>query len=224
MQTFLKILVSLFVVVSVATINLNALNFNEMMAQEFIAPSFDCDKVQYDDEGAICGDFSYIPSNANLALQDNFYSSYYGIVMKNIDAKHKPTIRQISRDMIQNRRECIDESMDRIAKAHKEMEAEGMRANPIHFEMAQSDCVTDEYITAFRKITQFIYDNPAYKPIFKKIFYLNPKEYYESIMTKKKDYDYNALSDIIAKAVKDNLVDKNGALIGDRKNKKDSKQ
>ena len=215
MQPFLKIFVSLFVAVSIMTTNLNALNYDEMKAQEFIAPSFDCDKASYIDESAICGDFSHIDSNANLALQDNFYSSYYRLVMKNIDSKDKPKIKQISRDMIKNRRKCIDDRMERIAKAHIEMEAEGMRANPIHFEMAQSDCITDGYINGFRQITQFIYNTPAYKPIFEKIFYPNPKEYYESIMTKNKDYDYNALSDIIKKAANDNLVDKNGALVGD---------
>ncbi len=218
MQTFSKILVSLFVAVSIMATNLNALNFDEMMAQEFIAPSFDCDKAQYDDEGAICGDFSYIDSNANLALQDNFYSSYYRLVMKNIDSKDKPKIKQVSLDMIKNRRKCIDESMERIARAHKEMEEEGMRGNPIHFEMAQEDCITDEYINAFRQITQFIYNIPAHKPIFEKIFYQNPKEYYESIMTKRKEYDYNALSYIISKAANDNLIDKNGAIVGDLHN------
>ncbi|MGX2985194.1 hypothetical protein ACWIWK_06980 [Helicobacter sp. 23-1048] len=218
MKTFSKIFVSLFVMVGIALTNLNALNFDEMMAQEFIAPSFDCSKAKYDDEGAICGDFSHIDSNANLALQDNFYSSYYRLVMKNIDSKDKPKIKQVSRDMIKNRRKCIDESMERIAKAHKEMEEEGMRGNPIHFEMAQSDCITDGYITAFRQITQFIYNIPAHKPIFEKIFYPNPKEYYESIMTKNKNYDFNALSDIIKKATNDNLVDKNGAFVGDSHN------
>ena len=218
MKKFLKIFVSLFVAVSIMTTNLNALNYDEMKAQEFIAPSFDCDKAQYIDESAICGDFSHIDSNANLALQDNFYSSYYRLVMKNIDSKDKPKIKQVSLDMIKNRRKCIDDRMDRIAKAHKEMEAEGMRANPIHFEMAQEDCITDEYINAFRQITQFIYNIPAHKPIFEKIFYQNPKEYYESIMTKRKEDDYNALSDIIKKATNDNLVDKNGAFVGDSHN------
>ncbi|MGX3044648.1 hypothetical protein [Helicobacter sp. T3_23-1056] len=215
MQIFLKILVSLFVMASIALTNLNALNYDEMIAQRFIAPSFDCDKAQYDDEGAICGDFSYIDSNVSLALQDNFYSSYYRLVMKNIDSKDKPKIKQVSLDMIKNRRKCIDESMERIAKAHTEMEEEGMRGNPIHFEMAQEDCITDEYINTFRQITQFIYNIPAHKPIFEKIFYPNPKEYYESIMTKRKEDDYNALSYIIKKATSDNLIDKNGALVGD---------
>lgn len=218
MQTFSKILVSLFGVASVALTNLNALNYDEMIAQRFIAPSFDCDKAKYIDEGAICGEIGYIDSNVSLALQDNFYSSYYRLVMKNIDSKDKPKIKQISLDMIKNRRKCIDESMKHIGKAHTEMVEEGMRGNPIHFEMAQGDCITGGYINAFRQITQFIYNIPAHKSIFEKIFYPNPKEYYESIMTKRKEDDYNALSYIIKKAANDNLIDKNGAIVGDLHN------
>ena len=214
MQTFLKILVSLFVMASIALTNLNALNFDEMIAQEFIAPSFDCSKVidndKHSDELYICNKIGVINAyeNKRLALVDSFYSSYYKIIINNVDFKHQSTIKQISLNMIQNRKECL-KLEDVISESLPD------DANPIIPLLETTACMQKSYIQAFRQITHFIYNTPAHKPIFEKIFYPNPKEYYESIMTKRKDYDYNALSDIIKKATNDNLVDKNGALVGD---------
>ena len=174
----------------------NALSLDEILDQDYIGPSFDCDKAQYreygvgeykykyEDEHMICGG---LWSNTFLALQDNLYASYYQIVMKNIDSTDRDRIKKISLNMIKHRRKCIDETIKDISQVEKEMRKEGYRLNPANFDMGISDCISLDYLEAFKQITEFIYNNPKYKGLFEKIFYPNPKEYYDMLFTKQLD-------------------------------------
>lgn len=206
----------------------NALSLDEILDQDYIEPSFDCDKAQYreygvgeykykyEDEQAICGG---LWSNTFLALQDNLYASYYQIVMKNIDSTDRDRIKQISLDMIKYRRKCIDGSIKHILQVEKamgeEMSEKEYRFNPVIHKYI-SDCILLDYLEAFKQITEFIYNNPKYKGLFEKIFYPNPKEYYDILFAKQLD---DRLLKLAKKATKDNLIDKNGKLKNTQKDK-----
>lgn len=199
----------------------NALSLDEILDQDYIEPSFDCDKAQYreygvgeykykyEDEYAICGG---LWSNTFLALQDNLYASYYQIVMKNIDSTDRDRIKQISLNMIKHRRKCIDETIKHILQVEKEMgeemSEEEYRFNPVIHKYI-SDCILLYYLEAFKQITEFIYNNPKYKGLFEQIFYPNPKEYYDILFTKQLD---DRLLKFTEKVAQDNLIDKNGKL------------
>jgi len=82
-----------------------------------------------------------------------------------------------------------------------------------------AQCFYYPYNKALRQITEFLYTTTQYKIVFEKIFYPNPKKYYDLIMTKKTsspdslfDEDAEVIFDVIDKAAKDNLVEPNGAL------------
>lgn len=195
----------------------NALSLDEILDQDYIEPSFDCDKAQYreygvgeykykyEDEYAICGG---LWSNVFLASQDNLYASYYQIVMKNVDSTDRDRIKQISLNMIKHRRKCIDETISNTQQDEKEMRKEEYRFNPVIHKYI-SDCILLDYLEAFKQITEFIYNNPKYKGLFEKIFYPNPKEYYDILFTKQLD---DRLLKFTEKAAQDNLIDKNGKL------------
>lgn len=61
-------------------------------------------------------------------------------------------------------------------------------------------------------MTDFIYNNAKYRPIFNEIFTPNPKEYYEFIKSDRQLL-FTLMSELIDKAAKDNLIDKTGKLI-----------
>lgn len=202
----------------------NALSLDEILDQDYIEPSFDCDKARYgefgeykyEDEYAICGGLMYLRSNSFLALQDNLYASYYQIVMKNIDSTDRDRIKQISLNMIKHRRKCIDETISNTQQDEKEMRKEGYRFNPANFDIGISDCILLDYLEALKQITEFIYNNPKYKGLFEKIFYPNPKEYYDILFTKQLD---DRLLTFTEKAAQDNLINKNGKLKNIQKDK-----
>ena len=61
-----------------------ALDLEQMMIPN-IKPSFDCAKAKFDDEFSICGDGFGVGYNM-LPIIDNFYSSFYKIVSKEIES------------------------------------------------------------------------------------------------------------------------------------------
>ena len=209
MQTFSKILVSLFVINAILIQNLVGLSVSEMVLED-IKPSFDCEaKNLTTSEMEMCDGIGMIPPSY-FAIIDNFYASYYNAVIKRIKSNDKTTIKQISLQMIKERgKVCPNTTFDEAYNSSLNSEL-------------SAQCYYYAYSKAFREITQFIYNTPAYKPIFEKIFYPNPQAYYKLITTikpnnSKTPFDDNAemIFEVIDKAAKDNLVDKNGALIGD---------
>ena len=209
MQIFSKILVSLFMIEAILLQNLVALSFEEMVLED-IKPSFDCEaKNLTASEIEMCDGIGMIPSSYFVVI-DNFYASYYSIIVKNIESKDKSKLRQISLQMIKERgKVCPNTTFD-------EGYSSGLNS------ALSAQCYYYAYSKAFSKITQFIYNTPAYKPIFEKIFYPNPKEYYKLITTAKPNnskspFDENAemILEVIKVAAKDNLIDKNGRILAE---------
>lgn len=193
----------LFILVSI----LNALSLEEMVQQDNIKPSFDCDSVKLSEsEMDICDGVGMIPASY-FAIIDNLYSSYYKAVVKHIDLKDKTIIKNISLTMLKERgKVCPNTKFDDNVSS-------GLNSALV------AQCYYYPYNKAFRQITEFIYNNPKYKNIFEKIFYPNPKEYYQLIMNKRLlnpdspfDDDAEVIFDVINKAAKDNLLEFNGAL------------
>lgn len=202
-----KLLFITMLILSVA----NALDIDELLEQDEIQPSFDCSKVIDDDKNTdelyICNKIGVRNSYENkvLALTDNFYSSYYQYIINHINHRDKRKIKQISLNMIKERKECL-KLEDEIAHSLPE------GANPIIPLLETTGCMQESYLKAFKQITEFIYKNHQYKDFFEKIFYLNPKEYYDLIMTTKIS-ESATLFELIKQAAKDNLIDKTGKLI-----------
>ena len=102
MQTFSKILVSLFVINAILIQNLVGLSVSEMVLED-IKPSFDCEaKNLTTSEMEMCDGIGMIPPSY-FAIIDNFYASYYNAVIKRIKSNDKTTIKQISLQMIKER-------------------------------------------------------------------------------------------------------------------------
>lgn len=102
MLKYLKIL-NKFYIVFILVSNLNALSLEEMLQQDTIKPSFDCDLPKLSEsEMDICGGVGMIPASY-FAIIDNFYSSYYKAVIKHIDLKDKTIIKDISLTMLKER-------------------------------------------------------------------------------------------------------------------------
>ena len=136
--------------------------------------------------------------NKRFALTDSVYGSYYRLVATHIDSQDKKKLKNISQNMIKNRKKCL-ELEDKIWQNLPDS------ANPIIPLFQGTDCMQESYLKALRQITELLYTTPKYKPIFEKIFYTNPKKYYELIQA-------NDIT-IIDKMARDNLIDKTGKLI-----------
>ena len=206
MLKYLKIL-NKFYIVFILVSSLNALSLEEMLQQDNIKPSFDCDLPKLSEsEMDICGGVGMIPASY-FAIIDNFYSSYYKAVIKHIDLKDKTIIKNISLTMLKERgKVCPNTKFDDNVSS-------GLNS------ALAAQCYYYPYNKALREITEFIYNNPKYKNIFEQIFYPNPKGYYQLIMNKKPlnpdspfDDDAEVIFDVIDKAAKDNLLKSNGAL------------
>ncbi|NDJ28132.1 hypothetical protein DMB95_01535 [Campylobacter sp. MIT 12-8780] len=181
---------------------LHALSIDEMLEQEILPPSFDCAKVvDNDDELLLCNQSALMIEYENKlsAAMDNFYSSYYRIVSKHINAQDKNKLRNISKAMIKERQRKVKEELELTDLP------EG--ANPIIPALNAVEMMQDVYLAYFQKITNFIYDEPKYKHIFEQIFTPNAQEYYKLIQTS------DTLKTIIDKAAKEGLVDKRGRLL-----------
>ncbi|TKX30072.1 hypothetical protein CQA38_00060 [Campylobacter sp. MIT 12-5580] len=180
---------------------LHALSIDEMLEQEILPPSFDCAKAVSDDELLLCNHIGLMIEYENKlsAAMDNFYSSYYRIVSKHINAQDKNKLRNISKAMIKERQRKVKEELELTDLP------EG--ANPIIPALNAVEMMQDVYLAYFQKITDFIYDEPKYEHIFEQIFTRNAQEYYELIQTS------DTLKTIIDKAAKEGLVDKRGRLL-----------
>ncbi len=196
-----------------------------------VKPSFDCMKAKSGNEKAICSDGIGMAFNG-IPLIDNFYASYYKIIIKEINYSDKQRIKNISLQMLKQRRQCPSKlhfhdnfSKEAFDRENEKLIKEGY--DPIDLRNLSSgyasvlmmNCYESVYLKALREITEFIYNNPKYKNIFEQIFYPNPKGYYQLIMNKKPlnpdspfDDDAEVIFDVIDKAAKDNLLESNGAL------------
>ncbi|RDU60641.1 hypothetical protein CQA53_10720 [Helicobacter didelphidarum] len=207
-----------------------ASGLNDLMVRG-VKPSFDCAKAKSDDEKIICGDGIGMAFNG-VPIIDNFYTSYYNLVIKEINPSDKQTTKNISLQMLKQRRQCPSKlhfhdsfSKEAFDRENEKIAKEGY--NPIDLENLSSgyasvlamNCYESVYLKALREITEFIYTHPKYKHIFEQIFYPNPSKYYHLITIKKqnipyelRDFDAEMVGEIIDEAIKDNLVESNGAL------------
>lgn len=198
------ILHKLFLVIILSSVIANALSVDEILTQDRVQPSFDCAKVidngKNDDELYICNEIGVRNGyeNKRLALTDSMYGSYYRLVTTHIDTQGKIKLKNIAQNMIKSRKQCLMNS--------ESWQALPNDTNPIIPLVEDTDCMQECYLKALRQITEFLYTTPQYKLIFERIFYLNPKEYYETIQSKN-------IADIIDKMAHDKLIDKTGKLI-----------
>lgn len=186
---------------------LHALSYDEMLEQEYIKPSsVDCESEKVAiDFNYLCWPTPTLPHSQQFsAIKDNFYSSYYKFIKARLDTEDKKEFEKLSKEIIEDRRASLKEARENYNNLDLPE-----NANPTIFDMYMIDTLDEVYLQYFKKITNFIYDNPKYKYIFDEIFAPNPKEYYELI---KSDKEF-LLSKIIDKAAKDNLIDKTGKLI-----------
>lgn len=223
----------IFVVSSILNLFLNlshALSIDDLMIPG-VKPSFDCMKAKSGNEKAICSDGIGMAFNG-IPLIDNFYASYYKIIIKEINYSDKQRIKNISLQMLKQRRQCPSKlhfhdnfSKEAFDRENEKLIKEGY--DPIDLRNLSSgyasvlmmNCYESVYLKALREITEFIYTHPQYKYIFEQIFYPNPNKYYHLIMTKKynipyelRDFDAEMIGEIIDEAIKDGLIESNGAL------------
>ena len=205
------ILHKVFMIFILFGITANALSVDEILTQDIVQPSFDCNKVidnGKNDELYIC---NYIGvrnefENKRLALTDSVYGSYYRLVATHIDSQDKKKLKNISQNMIKNRKKCL-KLMDEIWQNLPD------GANPVIPLFQGTDCMQESYLKALQQITELLYATPKYKPVFEKIFYTNPKKYYELIQGDNITDTTYKITSIIDKMAQDNLIDKTGKLI-----------
>ncbi|WP_181882570.1 MULTISPECIES: hypothetical protein [unclassified Helicobacter] len=205
----------LFVILILSFTWFEALDLDEMINQqeyEKMSPA-ECDILLSDNTKIyICSDtgvgvFSDY-SDKYILIENNFYSSYIEFIRSKLDAKDRKEFEKLIKDMVEVKQEMMEEAEtswnENIKLGHI---PEG--ANPINLTTNIGEAEDEAYLQYFKKMTNFIYDNPKYKYIFDEIFSTNPKEYYELINSDKEFL----LSKIIKKAAQDNLIDKTGKLI-----------
>ena len=187
-----------------------------------LKPSFDCDKSKTNSELFIC------QSNP-LAQIDNFFASYYKVVMKNIADEEKPRVIDIARKMLKAR----DEYAARIARTTSIENGQIYNRIESIKIIQQMNCVeydpklpyipkgwTDDkewdyyyeyeaaiafaYKEGIQDLTEYLLEkNPN---LFAKIFHKHTEEY-RDILRK-----YDALGGI-SYLYLDNLIDETGKLI-----------
>ncbi|RDU52698.1 hypothetical protein CQA49_07210 [Helicobacter sp. MIT 00-7814] len=195
----------LLMIAAFSFVSLQALSYDEMLEQEYIEPSsVDCRNAEETIEVVyLCMSKD---AQQGVAIEDNFYSSYYHIVLARLDTQDKKEFEKIGKQMPEDRRIKLGEENNSWNKLRAE---EGV-VNSADYNEAMLETLEIVYLKYIRKITDFIYDNPKYKYIFDEIFAPNSKEYYELINS---DRQFLLLDKIIDKAAKDNLIDKTGKLI-----------
>ncbi|EQM94682.1 hypothetical protein HRAG_02273 [Helicobacter bilis ATCC 43879] len=169
-------------------------------------PSFDCDKDTNTAETLICfGRWRY------NAVLDNFYTSYYHIIMQNIPDDKKATIKKIAKEMIKERNNEVEQADEEIQKYNNEMytdeERVGKRSGlQLSWEESIGDIISAHYKSAIMEFTRFILQ---YDPhLFMQIFHTHTEEY--KIIFQDKEIEYY---DVLGALYLDNLIDKTGKLI-----------
>ena len=119
-------------------------------------PSFDCDKDTNTAETLICfGRWRY------NAVLDNFYTSYYHIIMQNIPDDKKATIKKIAKEMIKERNNEVEQADEEIQKYNNEMytdeERVGKRSGlQLSWEESIGDIISAHYKSAIMEFTRLI--------------------------------------------------------------------
>ncbi|TLD79024.1 lysozyme inhibitor LprI family protein [Helicobacter trogontum] len=163
-----------------------------------VKPSFDCTKAKKDTELFIC-------QSNTLAKVDNFFTSYYNLVIKNLPENEKPKVRNIARKMMKERDKC-DLELPYLAKDNDPATFPGQVLFRIENDYsAYEDFIVWAYRVGIQDLTEYLLKNNP--KLFAKIFYKHTGEY-KDILQK-----YDALWDGLFYLYYDNLIDKTGKLI-----------
>ena len=161
-----------------------------------VKPSFDCTKAKKDTELFIC------QSNP-LAKVDNFFTSYYNIVIKNIPENEKPKVRSIARKTMKERDKC-DLKLPYRAKDDDAIPGK------VLFQ-TDEDCaayesfITWAYRVGIQNLTEYLLKNNP--KLFAKIFYKHTEQYKDILR------NYEALWNGLFYLYYDKLIDETGKLI-----------
>lgn len=147
-----------------------------------VKPSFDCMKAKSGDEKAICSDGIGMAFNG-IPLIDNFYASYYKIIIKEINYSDKQRIKNISLQMLKQRRQCPSKlhfhdnfSKEAFDRENEKLIKEGYdpidlgNLNSGYASVLMMNCYESVYLKALREITEFIYTHPQYSIFLSKSF------------------------------------------------------
>lgn len=189
-----------------------------------LKPSFDCAKSKKKSELFIC-------QSNYLARIDNFFASYYKVIIKNIADEEKSRVMDIAKKMLKardNEAENIKttstekgEIYDRIESVKRIQEIDGVEYDPGLPYLSKFGDTSDwifewDYYVEYRGMIAFAYQDGIQDlteyllknnlNLFAKIFHKHTEEY-QDILRK-----YNALEGI-AYLYYDHLIDSSGKLI-----------
>lgn len=169
-------------------------------------PSFGCDIDTNTAEALICyGRWRY------NAVLDNFYASYYYIIMQNISDDRKTEVKKIAKEMIKERNKEVERIDKEIQKYNNEMYTDEERVSMrsglnLSWQEEIGDIISEHYKSAIMEFTHFILQ---YDPhLFTQIFHTHTEEYKIIFQDKEAEYYY-----ILGALYLDNLIDKTGRLI-----------
>ena len=161
-----------------------------------VKPSFDCAKAKKDTELFIC-------QSNSLAKIDNFFTSYYNLIIKNIPENEKPKVRNIARKMMKERDKC-DLELPYLAKDDDVVPGKVLFQIENDY-LAYEDFIVWSYRVGIQDLTEYLLKNNP--KLFAEIFYKHTEEY-KDILRK-----YDALWSGLFYLYYDNLIDETGKLI-----------
>lgn len=169
-------------------------------------PSFDCDKDTNTAETLICfGRWRY------NAVLDNFYASYYYVIMQNISDDRKTEIKKIAKEMIKKRNNEVEQTDKEIQEHNNEIYTDEEQVSKrsglqLSWEESIGDIISEHYKSAIMEFTRFILQ---YDPhLFTQIFHTHTEEYKAIFQDKEAEYYY-----VLGALYLDNLIDETGKLI-----------
>lgn len=170
------------------------------------SPSFSCDEDTNTAETLICfGRWKY-----NVFL-DNFYVSYYHIIMQSIPNEKKSEVEKIAKEMINKRNNEVEQKDKEITRKNREEytykeEVEKRSALDLVWQEEIGNIISKHYEESITQLTRFVLHHQA--NLFAKIFYKHTEEY--KIILQNKEADYYL---ILGSLYFDNLIDETGKLI-----------
>jgi len=140
--------------------------------EEFIQPSFDCGKAKlHSVEHFLCysGNTEIYPfSKGYNPYVDNFFNSYYNLIIQNIHKSEKPKVRQIARNIMKDRDKAIIEINSQVEHCKTlRQEADNRDAESENLLRYSAKEGVDTYVDAIFQIEKSYY---IWYVIFDKLF------------------------------------------------------
>ncbi|MGX3044649.1 hypothetical protein [Helicobacter sp. T3_23-1056] len=191
--------------------------------------SFDCQKAKFHTIEAYLCNKQYITQNEHNQYQDSFFTSYYNLIMRYIAKDKKPSVKNIAKKAMKKR----DDLLPQIAQTAKDdaqryanrfdPNSEPYPSTPDNAQNANQVQIEIAYFEGARNLTKFLLENDT--ELFAKIFPKNTGKY-KAMLTKILPNNVNSYmdsydeiwGDLLQSLYDDDLIDKNGAIVGDSHN------